>query len=316
MSENYIRELADDVERTSVRYPNRFGHVIAGDLYTPRGLDRGAAHPALVIGAPYGGVKEQGPCVYAEELARRGFVCLTFDPCYMGESSGYPRRVSSPDLFAENFSAGVDYLGLLGFVDRERIAALGICGSGGFALAAAQVDTRIRAVATASMFDMSMAARMATSPKELQARKEALAAQRWVDAENGYPEYVPAFPATPIALEDIPADMPEDAAIWMRFYATPRGHHPNARGGFTTTSDLSFINFDLLAHVDEIAPRPVLFVVGSRAHSNVFSETTFANAAEPKELYVVDGADHIDLYDRVDLIPFDKLEEFFRAAFA
>ena len=143
---DYICALNETIKRVHVRYPNRYGLMIAGDLYSAKSLDQSHVHPAVIVGAPYGGVKEQGPCVYANELAQRGYIVLTFDPCYMGESEGEPRHISSPELFTENFSAGVDYLGLQPFVDRKRIAVLGICGSGGFALSAAQVDTRIKAV--------------------------------------------------------------------------------------------------------------------------------------------------------------------------
>ena len=312
MGEYYIARLGDDVCRKPVVYKNRYGLELAGDLYTAKGLDRAAQHPALIVGAPYGGVKEQGPCVYADELARRGFVVLTFDQSFMGESAGYPRRISSPEIFSENFSAGVDFLGLQAFVDRERIGAIGICGSAGFALSAAQVDVRIKAVATCSMYDMSAAARGMLDGDALQQAKERLAAQRWIDAENGYPEYVPSFPATP--LDEVPVGINEPAAEWMRFYAVARGHHPNARGGFTTTSDIPFLNFRLLDFVDEISPRPILFVVGDRAHSRFFSESAYAAAAEPKELYTVEDAEHIDLYDRTDRIPFDKLASFFGEA--
>lgn len=308
---DYICKLSDKVDRAHVRYPNRYGLMIAGDLYTEKDLDKAQKHMAVIVGAPYGGVKEQGPSVYANELAQRGFVVLTFDPCYMGESAGEPRLVSSPDLFAENFSAGVDFLGLLPFVDRQKIAVLGICGSGGFALSAAQADTRIKAVITASMYDMTVAARMGRTPAQILNTKNALAAQRWKDAENGYmPEYVPAFPETP--LDAVPADLAEPDAEWFRFYAVKRGHHERARGGFTTTSNLSFINYDLLAHLDEISPRPILFLIGDRAHSKFFSESAYDKAREPKELYVVEDAEHIDLYDRMDRIPFDKIEDFLR----
>lgn len=163
----YICDLNESVERNHARYPNRYGLMLAGDLYTSKTMDKTKPQAAVVVGAPYGGVKEQGPCVYANELARRGFAVLTFDPCYMGESEGEPRHVSSPELFTENFSAGVDFLGLLPFVDRERIAVLGICGSGGFALSAAQADTRIKAVVTAGMYDMTVAARMGQTPQQL-----------------------------------------------------------------------------------------------------------------------------------------------------
>lgn len=309
---HYICELNEKVERVHVRYQNRYGLMLAGDLYTAADLDRTRRHPALIVGASYGGVKEQGPAVYANELAQRGFVVLTFDPCYMGESAGEPRHVSSPELFTENFSAGIDYLGLQSFVDRERIAVLGICGSGGFALAAAQVDTRIKAVIVTSMYDMSAAARMMQTPEQILEAKKALAAQRWTDAENGYmPEYVPAFPETPYA--EVPAGVEEPAAEWLRFYAVKRGHHERARGGFTTTSNIPFINFDLLSHLDEISPRPILFIVGDRAHSRFFSDHAYEKALEPKEIYVVKDAEHIDLYDRTDRIPFDKIEDFLNA---
>ena len=305
----YIAALSDNVTRRKVFYRNRYGLDIAGELYYSVSLDLTKRHPALIVGAPYGGVKEQGPCVYGNELAQRGFVVLTFDQSFMGESGGWPRNVSSPDIFTENFSAAVDYLGLQSFVDRERIGVIGICGSGGFALSAAQCDIRIKAVATASMYDMSAAVRAGQDQTAIQAAKERLAQQRWIDAENGAPEYLPGFPEQPI--EEVPTDIPEPGAEWMRFYALKRGHHPRALGGFTTTSDLALLNFPLLSHIDEISPRPILFVVGDRAHSKFFSKNAAAAAREPKEIYEVADAEHIDLYDRTDRIPFDKLTEFF-----
>ena len=312
MAYGYIQKLSDKVERTHVRYNNRYGIAIAGDLYMAKDLDQTKKHPALIVGAPYGGVKEQGPCVYAGELAQRGFVVLTFDQVHMGESGGEPRNISSPDLFAESFSAGVDFLGVkVPYVDRERIGVIGICGSGGFALSAAQVDTRIKAVATTSMYVMTDAARLGQTPEQIQAAKEAMSRQRWVDFENGYPEYIPGFPEEPF--DTVPEGVEEPAAEWLRFYSVKRGHHPNARGGFTTTSNLSMLAFPALAHVEEISPRPILMVVGDRAHSRFFSENVYAAAREPKELYVVEDAEHIDLYDRADKIPFDKLEDFFKS---
>lgn len=305
----HILELSSNIERKKVVYKNRYGMELVGELYHKADMDLDKSHPALIVDAPYGGVKEQGPCVYGNELAKKEFIVLTFDQSFMGESSGFPRHVSSPDIFTENFSAAVDYLGLLPFVDRDAIGVIGICGSGGFALSAAQCDTRIKAVAAVSMYDMSAAVRGNMGREEIQAVKERYSMKRWADAENGYPEYVPSFPEQPLL--QVPEDIPGPGAEWFRFYAVKRGHHPNARGGFTTTSDLAMMNFRLLDYIDEISPRPLLFVVGDRAHSRFFSENAYAKAAEPKEIYVVEDAEHIDLYDRRDRIPFEKLAEFF-----
>ncbi len=305
----HILELSQNVERKKVDYRNRYGLEITGELYLKKGISPEQKRPALIIGAPYGGVKEQGPCVYGNELAQKGFVVLTFDQSFMGESGGFPRNVSSPDIFVENFSAAVDFLGLQKFVDREKIGVIGICGSGGFALSAAQCDTRIRAVAVMSMYDMNMAVRGNMGREELQAVKERLSKQRWIDAENEYPEYLPTFPEQPI--NKVPEDIPEPGAEWFRFYALKRGHHPSARGGFTTTSELAIMNFRPLDFIDEISPRPILFVVGDRAHSRFFSDVAYERALEPKEMLVVEDAEHIDLYDRRDRIPFDRLADFF-----
>lgn len=305
----YISKLNENVKREKVKYKNRYGLDIVADLYYEKDIDKTKKYPAIIVGAPYGGVKEQGPCIYGNELALRGFIVLAFDQSFMGESGGFPRNVSSPDIFVENFSASVDYLGLQEFVDREKIGIVGICGSGGFAISAAQYDTRIKAIATTSMYDIS-AARNRFSKEDLQKEKERLSLQRWVDAENGYPEYIPFFPKEP--LDEVPSELDELNAEWFRFYALKRGHHTNALGGFTTTSGLSMMNFKLLDFIKEVSPRPILFVVGDRAHSRFFSEDAYKVAAEPKEIYIVEDAEHIDLYDRIDRIPFDKLENFFK----
>lgn len=313
MSEYYIFELSKNVSRTHVRYKNRYGIELAGDLYTAKNIDEGRKYPALVIGAPYGGVKEQGPGVYANVLAQRGFVVLTFDPSFKGESGGEPRHVSSPEIFSEDFSAGVDYLGSCAFVDREQMGAVGICGSGGFALSAAQMDSRIKAVATASMYDIS-AMRGKMTPEQLSQRINQLSRQRWTDFEKGEPEYIPSFPEEPVL--SIPEGLDPASREFFSFYGLERGHHPNARAGHTTTSDLAFLNYQLLNHIDSISPRPILFIMGENAHSRHYSEDAYAAAAEPKELYIVPDAIHIDLYDDVEKIPFDKMENFFMTAFA
>lgn len=310
--EHYIFTLSEEVTRTHVYYKNRYGIELAGDLYIANNTDLNQKNPALVIGPPFGGVKEQGPGVYANQLAQYGFIVLTFDPSYHGYSGGMPRLVGSTDIYAEDFSAGVDYLGLLEYVDREKIGAIGICGSGGFALSAAAQDSRIKAVATSVMYDISSMGNSMTG--EARAKQlEQLSAQRWADAKKGTPEFQNSYPDAPV--DAVPADMTGNNAEFYSFYATERGWHPNALAGVTATSMLSLMNFPSLAHINEITPRPILFIAGEDAHSIGFSEAAYAAAAEPKELYTVPDAIHIDLYDDVEKIPFDKLIDFFMTAF-
>lgn len=308
--DGYTFALEGDVTRTPVRYKNRYGIEIAADLYRKEDFDESTPHSALVIGPPHGGVKEQGPGVYAQEMARRGFVALAFDPSYNGESSGEPRHITSPELFAEDFSAGVDFLGTLPEVDREQIGVIGICGSGGFALSAAQVDPRIRAVATAAMYDISRVQRHgwqdSATDEDRRQTLARLAEQRWSDVDAGEPALTPTFPA------QIPAEgLDPITSEFFEYYVAHRGHHPRSIGGFTVTSGMAHINFGPLGHVEDIAPRPILLVTGDQAHSRYFSDTVYQQATGPKELVVVPGARHIDLYDRTDLIPFDKLDTFF-----
>lgn len=307
-------DLSDDVTVEKVTYKNRYGIEVSAEMYTSKTLDRSKRHPAIIIGTPYGGVKEQGAGIYAMTLARRGFVTLAFDESFNGESGGEPRHVSSPDIFVEDFSAGVDFIGTRPFVDRNRIGVIGICGSGGFAVTAAQVDKRIKAVVTASMYDMSRVNHYgwedSMSKEEYDKMLDRLGEQRWEDFEKGEPQYIPSFPEE--VTDSVPAGLDPISAEFWEYYAMERGYNPRARGGFTTTSNMAFINFPLMNYIETISPRPILFIIGENAHSRYFSEDAYRRAAEPKELYIVPGARHIDLYDRTDMIPFDKIESFFR----
>jgi uncharacterized protein len=248
-------------------------------------------------------------------MGLRGFVALTFDPSFNGYSGGQPRHVSSPHIFVEDFSAAVDYLGTRPFVDRERIGVIGMCGSGGLSLSAAQVDRRIRAVAPVVMYDhhrlYSEGFRNSLTEDQRNHLLDARAEQRYADFEGDVPVLTP---------RDAPIGFDENtdpiAREFDEFYSTPRGYHPNSITQFTTTSSLSFMNFPLLTHIEWISPRPILFVTGEHAHSRYYSEDAYERAAEPKELYIVSNAGHVDLYDKTDLIPFDKLEEFFTAHLA
>ncbi|MDS9467477.1 alpha/beta hydrolase [Paracoccus sp. MBLB3053] len=303
---------SDRVEHRKVSFTNRYGVALVGDLYLP--TDRGAATlPALAVAGPFGAVKEQAAGLYAQEMAERGFAALAFDPSYIGESGGAPRYVASPDINTEDFMAAVDFLGLHEAVDRERIGILGICGFGGMALNAAAPDKRVKAVAVTSMYDMSrvMARGYYDAMTEAQ-RSEALAAmsrQRWEDAASDAP------PALAGGLPDT-LDGIDDPVITMyhAYYKTQRGYHPrslNSNGGWNVTSAMSFMNMPQLTYIHEISPRPMLIIAGSEAHSRYFSEDAYAAAAEPKELVIIDGANHVDLYDQKDIIPFDRLQAFF-----
>ena len=271
---NYIFTLSDKVIRTPVKYENRFGIVIAADLYMPKNFDEARQYPGLIVGSPYGGVKEQGAGIYAQNMAERGFIALAFDPSYNGYSSGEPRHLSSPDLFVEDFSAAVDYLGPRPFVNRERIGVIGMCGSGGFSLGAAQVDRRIKAVATISMYDMSrvMSKGWMDSYTEADRNKflDQIAAQRYLEFEGNEPEMTPR--GAPIAFND---DTDPISREFGEFYSTPRGYHHNSITQFTLTSGMSMMNFPLLAHLKSISPRPILLVIGENAHSRYFSEDIY-----------------------------------------
>lgn len=302
---------SDRVDHRKVSFRNRYGIVLAADLYLPR--PRGNRRlAALAVGGPFGAVKEQSSGLYAQTMAERGFVALAFDPSYTGESGGEPRNVASPDINTEDFSAAVDFLGLHAAVDRQRIGIVGICGWGGLALNAAAVDKRIRAVATSTMYDMSRL--MSNGYNDVVTREqraqvlEQLGQQRWADAEKGVPAY------GPVSLE-LKGGEPQFMVDYAAYYKSPkRGFHPraiNSNASWSMTTPLSFMNMPLMTYIADISPRPILLIHGENAHSRYFSETAYAAAAEPKELVIVKGASHVDLYDRMDKIPFDMLSDFF-----
>lgn len=320
-------KIYPNIEMKKVCFKNRYGITLAGDLYLPENY-AGKKKPAIVVSGPFGAVKEQASGLYAQQMAAYGFVAIAFDPSFGGESGGEVRNVASPEIFTEDYSAAVDYIGLLDFVDRERIGAIGICGLSGMAITAAGSDTRIKAVATLSMYDMSRdmsRGHMDYYSEEQRTKiKRYLSEQRWKDAENG--TFAPgnheiAFdennePMTQ-AME-IPEELPtgRDPALAAFFsYYVKRAHHPRAVNfvsSWTATTPVSFFNFPLMTNIKEVSPRPILLIAGENAHSRYYSEYAYAAAHEPKELVIVPGADHVDLYDNMTKIPFDKVDLFFK----
>ena len=296
---------SDKVEHKKVSFKNRYGITLVGDLYIPKNSE-GKKLAALAVCGGFGAVKEQASGFYAQTMAERGFVTLAFDPSYTGESSGEPRHVASPDINTEDFSAAVDCLGLQSFVDREKIGIIGICGWGGFALNATAIDTRIKAVATMVMYDMSRVFSQgyfdSNTPEMRREMKRSLNAVRWTDA--GYP------------MPDMPSDeVPQFLNDYIEFYKTPRGFHERSVSNhvWTATTLLSFMNFPLLAYANEIDV-PTLMVAGENAHSRYMSEDAYKSVGtDKKELLIVPNARHTDFYDnQAGVIPFDKLESFFK----
>ena len=299
------------VDHQKVSFKNRYGLTLAGDLYLPkaRASQRLAA---IVVSGPFGAVKEQSSGLYAQTMAERGFVTLAFDPSFTGESGGEPRNVASPDINTEDFSAAVDFIGLHPSVDRERIGVIGICGWGGMALNAVAVDKRVKAVVASTMYDMTrVMSKGYNDSVTLEQRTqtlEQLSRQRWADAAAGAPAYQSPY-------NRLQGGEAQFLVDYADYYMTQRGYHPravNSGNAWTQTTPLSFMNMPLLTYIKEISPRPVLLIHGEKAHSRYFGETAYAAAAEPKELLIIPGASHVDLYDRLDVIPFDRLTAFFR----
>lgn len=312
-AEQYTFKLSDKVTRKEVTFKNRYGITLAADLYLPKNSE-GRPLAALAISGPFGAVKEQSSGLYAQNMAERGFAALAFDPSYTGESGGEPRNVASPDINTEDFSAAVDFLGLLKNVDKNRIGIIGICGFAGMGLNAAAVDKRIKAVATTSMYNMSRVMANgyfdALTPDQRAKTLHQLGEQRWKDAAAG--EHAASTNNLP---EKLKGNEPQFVVDYFNYYKTGRGFHPrsiNSNGSWTATTPLSFMNMPLLTYIKEISPRPVLIIAGENAHSRYFSEDAYKAATEPKELLIIPNAAHVDLYDGLTIIPFDKLEMFFK----
>ena len=313
-AENFYTSGRVSVQK--VTFKNQYQMNVAGNLFVPKNLDRNAKNPAIVVGHPMGAVKEQSANLYATKMAEQGFVTLSLDLSFWGESDGQPRNAVSPDIYAEDFSAAVDFLGTQPFVDRNRIGAIGICGSGSFVISAAKIDPRMKAIATVSMYDMGAANRNALKRSlTLEQRKQIIAEaaeQRYVEFMDGETRY------TSGTVHELNKDTHPIQREFYDFYRTPRGEYtpkgssPKLTTHPTLTSNVKFMNFYPFNDIETISPRPMLFITGANAHSREFSEDAYTLAAEPKELFIVPGAGHVDLYDRVNLIPFDKLASFFR----
>ena len=314
--QGYTFPLRDSVQREKVHFHNRYGIPLVGDLYLPR--DRAGVLAAVAVAGPFGAVKEQCAGLYAEELASRGFAALAFDPSFIGESGGEVRNVASPDINTEDFSAAVDYLSTRDFIDPEKIGILGICGWGGMALNAASMDTRIKATVTSTMYDMTRvnargyfdAADNADARYET---KKALNAQRTADYKNG------SYARAGGVVDPLPEDAPFFVKDYYAYYKTERGYAErslNSNDGWNVTSALSFLTMPILRYSNEIRSA-VLMIHGEKAHSCYFSRDAFAGMikdnpyAENKELLILPGAVHTDLYDRKEIIPFDKIQQFF-----
>jgi uncharacterized protein len=310
--EHYTFQLSDKVSRQKVSFKNRYGITLSGDLYLPKNAGNEKL-AALAISGPFGAIKEQSSGLYANQMAEQGFAVIAFDPSYTGESSGEPRNLASPEINTEDFSAAVDFLGLQKNVDRNKIGIIGICGFGGFALNATAIDKRVKAVATSTMYDMtrvmSKGYNDATTLEQRTKILEQLGEQRWKDAEAGKFAYGPEYNKA------LKGDEPQFLKEYYDYYRTARGYHErsvNSGNSWTATTPLSFMNMPILSYIKEISPRPILIIAGENAHSRYFSEDAFKMAGEPKELVIVPNAVHVDLYDKIDMIPFDKLATFFK----
>ena len=302
---------SDKVDHKKVTFHNRYGITLAADMYTPRGTE--GKLPAIAVSGPFGAVKEQSSGLYAQKMAELGFLTIAFDPSYTGESGGMPRYVASPDINTEDFCAAVDFLSVQENVNPERIGIIGICGWGGMALNAAAIDTRIKATAAMTMYDMTRVTANGyfdaeDSEQARYEKKKAMNAQRIEDYKSG------SYALAGGVVDPLPEDAPQFVKDYYAYYKTPRGYHSrslNSNGGWNVTSSLSFLNMPILQYSNEIRSA-VLLVHGEKAHSRYFSETAYSKlTGDNKELLIIPGANHTDLYDQMDIIPFEKLNAFF-----
>lgn len=306
-ADNFYKSAS--VDATAVTFPNAYDMTVAGNLFVPKALDKTQKHPAIVVGHPMGAVKEQSANLYAQKMAERGYVTVSFDLSFWGESAGTPRNSIAPDIYADDYSAAVDYLSSLPHVDGDSIGVIGICAGGGFAISEAKIDPRMKAVATVSMVDMGSAMRTMMTKEQRDGLLAATAAEREAEYSGAEKQYVGGTPDTAAEATD---PMSKD---FYDFYRTSRGSYGDLKTAHTThptmVTNVKFLNFYPFEGIETIAPRPLLFIAGSEAVSLGFSQAAYEKAAEPKELYLVKGAGHVDLYDRTELIPFDKLAAFF-----
>ncbi len=302
---------SDKVDHKKVTFVNRFGITLAADMYTPKNAEGKLA--AIAVAGPFGAVKEQSSGLYAQQMAERGFLTIAFDPSYTGESAGEPRYMSSPDINTEDFCAAVDFLSVQDNVDPGKIGIIGICGWGGLAINAAAIDPRIKATVASTMYEMTRVTAngyfdAANSPEARNAMRKALADQRTADYKRGFYELAGGV------VEEKTSDLPLFVQQYYDYYKTPRGYHKrslNSNGGWNKTGCQSFLNFRILQYADEIQ-NAVMVLHGSEAHSLYFGKTAYSMlTGNNKELVIVPGATHTDLYDQLDKIPFDKITEFF-----
>ena len=303
---------SDKVDHRKVTFVNRYGITIAADIYTPKGIS--GKMPAIAVSGPFGAVKEQSSGLYAQQLAERGYLTIAFDPSFTGESGGRPRRVASPDINVEDFSAAVDFLSAQPNVDPDRIGILGVCGWGGIAIQAAINDPRIKATVASTMYDMTRVSANGyfdseDSKEQRNAKRQAMAQQRTEDYRTG------SYSRAGGVMDPLPDDAPQFVKDYHAYYKTPRGFHPrsgNSTDGWNATSALPFVNFKFFEYADELE-NAVLIVHGDQAHSYYFGKDTFAKLkGDNKQMLTIKGASHCDLYDQINIIPFDEIAAFYK----